>query len=65
MLLPKKSMPVNSKIDRLPNIRQASPKKLRHMPVGGIKKLHKTPVPRNVTVTPVGSDREDLQRQSL
>ena len=42
-LLPKKSMLVNSKNDSPPNI-QASPKK-RNMPVGGIKKLSKTPVP--------------------
>ena len=60
-LLPKKSTRVNGKNDSLPNI-QASPKKQR-MPVDGIKKLPKTPVPRNVT--PVGSERVDLQNQSL
>ena len=60
-LLPRKPVPDNSKNDSLPNI-QASPKKQR-MPVGGIKKLPKTPVPRNVT--PVGNDRDDLLSQSL
>ena len=55
-LLPKKSIPVNSKNNSLPNI-QANSKKQR-MPVGGIKKLPKTPVPR--TVSPVGNDRQTL-----
>ena len=60
-LLPRKSVPVNSKNDSLLNI-QASPKK-RNMPVGGIKKLPKTPVPSEVTR--VGSDRKKIQNQTL
>ena len=60
-LHPKKAMPVNSKNSSLPNI-QDSPKK-RPTPVGSSKKLPKTPVPRKVTL--VGSDRRDLQNQSL
>ena len=60
-LHPKKAMPVDSKNSSLPN-NQASPKK-RPTPVDSSKKLPKILFPRKVTL--VGSDRKDLQNQSL